>query len=370
MPALAIREAIRREALAVGFDQVGFARARLPGTARRELSEFLALGLHGDMGWMAETALRRGDPKELWPEAASVVALGLNYGPSLDPLALAARPDRGRISVYARNRDYHDPLKKRLKRLARWMHESWGAPVKVFVDTAPVMEKPLAELSGLGWRGKHTNIVSREFGSWLFLGEILTPLDLPPDPPGPGLCGSCRRCLDACPTRAFLGERRIDARRCVSYLTIEHKGHIPAEIRPLLGNRVYGCDDCLAVCPWNRFARPTRDPDYQPRPALTEPRLADLAGLDAAAFAEIFRGSPVKRIGRERLLRNVLIAIGNGGEGDALPIARGLLGDPSPLIRAMAVWAVRRLADPAEVARLRREWAEHESDAEVRAEWY
>ena len=339
----AIRDAIRREALALGFDRAGFASAALPEGAERDLTEFLSLGLYGDMGWMADNAKRRGDPRALWPDAKSVVVLGVSYAPQGDPFALANAPDRGRISVYARNRDYHDPIKKRLKRLARWMQATWGHPVKVFVDTAPLMEKPLAEQAGLGWRGKHTNVVSRCFGSWLFLGEIVTALDLPPDPPHPDRCGSCRRCLDVCPTGALIGERRIDPRRCISYLTIEHKGPIPSALMSLMGNHIYGCDDCLKVCPWNRFAVPATDPDYLPRAELTAPRLADLARLDHAAFAELFRASPIKRIGRDRFTRNVLIAIGNSADPKLSEAAQERLDDPSPLVQDAAQWAVSRL---------------------------
>jgi epoxyqueuosine reductase len=271
------KDRIRDEALKLGFDAVGFARAALGSDAKARLAEFVAAGMHGDMGWMAETAERRGDPRVLWPDARSVVVLGINYAPSRDPLAALERRTRGTISVYAQNRDYHDFVKTRLKALARWMHEDLGAGVKVFVDTAPVMEKPLAQAAGLGWQGKHTNMVSREFGSWLFLGEVFTTLDLAPDAAETDHCGRCRRCLDICPTGAFPAPYRLDARRCISYLTIEHKGHIAREFRAAMGNRIYGCDDCLAVCPWNKFARPTHQADFLPRAELTAPRLADLA---------------------------------------------------------------------------------------------
>jgi epoxyqueuosine reductase len=341
-----IKEAIRDRALAEGFDAVGFARAETSEAAKAEFAAFLAAGHHGDMGWLAETAERRADPVALWPEARSVVVLGVSYAPAGDPLALLGRPDRGSVSVYARGRDYHETVKKRLKALARWIAATWPTDLKVFVDTAPVLEKPLAAATGLGWQGKHTNLVSRTFGSWLFLGEIYLGggLALEPDPPAADRCGSCRRCLDACPTGAFLGPHRLDATRCVSYLTIEHKGHIPADLRPLLGNRIYGCDDCLAVCPWNKFAVPTDDEAFLPRAELTAPRLADLAALDDAAFREIFAGSPVKRIGRDRFVRNVLVAIGNSGDIRLFPVVTARLGDASPLVRAMAVWALARLA--------------------------
>src|SRR5215204_988074 len=306
-----IREAIRERALAMGFDAVGFAAAHLAERARADLREYIERGYHGDMGWLADTAARRGDPQTLWHEARTVVVLGVNYGGDDDPLAATADPERGAISVYARGRDYHDTIKKRLKALARWIAASWPGELKVFVDTAPVMEKPLAEQAGLGWQGKHTNLVSRGFGSWLFLGEIYLSLALDPDPPETDHCGQCRRCLDACPTDAFPAPYRLDARRCISYLTIEHKGPIPRELRPLLGNRIFGCDDCLAVCPWNKFARATAEPDFLPRDALTAPRLAELATLADAGFRTLFAGTAVKRIGRDRFLRNVLIAIGN-----------------------------------------------------------
>ncbi|HEX6980755.1 MAG TPA: tRNA epoxyqueuosine(34) reductase QueG [Alphaproteobacteria bacterium] len=363
------RQQIRDRALALGFDVVGFARADMGAAAKARLAEFVAAGLHGDMGWMADTAERRADPRVLWPEARSVVVLGVNYGPATDPLAGLARRDRGTISVYAQNRDYHDTVKKRLKALARWMHETFGHAVKVFVDTAPVMEKPLAQAAGLGWQGKHTNLVSRGFGSWLFLGEVFTTLVLAPDAAETDHCGACRRCLDVCPTAAFIDAYRLDARRCISYLTIEHKGHIARELRPLMGNRIYGCDDCLAVCPWNKFARATRDADFLPRAELTAPRLADLAQLDDAAFRQVFSGSPVKRIGRDRFVRNVLIAIGNSGDPALAQAARDRLGDASPLVRAAAVWALSRLLPAEEFAALRARCLAAEADADVQAEW-
>jgi epoxyqueuosine reductase len=363
------KAAIREQALALGFDAVGFTRPELAPAARRDLAEFLGRGYHGDMGWLADRADQRAAPTTLWPEVRSVVVLGLNYGPEDDPLAVLERRDRGAVSVYARGRDYHDVVKSRLKQLARWIDAGWPGALKVFVDTAPVMEKPLAARAGIGWQGKHTNLVSREFGSWLFLGEIYLALELPPDAPEADHCGSCRRCLDACPTGAFTAPHRLDARRCISYLTIEHKGHIPAALRPLLGNRIYGCDDCLAVCPWNKFARRASLAALQPRPALDAPALVELADLDDAAFRTLFSGSPVKRIGRDRFLRNVLIAIGNSGEPGLLPAARRHLADPSPLVRAMAVWAASRLADAADLAALRAAHLPGETDEAVRAEW-
>jgi len=365
-----IREAIRDQALASGFDAVGFAAASLDAEARAGLGEFIARGYHGDMGWLAGTAARRGDPRALWPEARTVVVLGVNYAPEDDPLALAQNPDRGAVSVYARGRDYHDTLKRRLKALAHWIEERWPGALKLFVDTAPVMEKPLAERAGLGWQGKHTNLVSREFGSWLFLGEIYLSLELEPDAAERDHCGSCHRCLDACPTAAFPAPHRLDARRCISYLTIEHKGMIPLELRPLIGNRIYGCDDCLAVCPWNKFARAATEPDFLPRAELTAPRLAELAALDDAVFRKTFAGSPVKRTGRDRFVRNVLIAIGNATPGDPELIAAACrcLDDVSLLVRAAAVWALARLA-PTRCAAERGGRLIREEEPLVRKEW-
>jgi epoxyqueuosine reductase len=365
-----IREAIRDQALASGFDAVGFAEAKLDDGARAGLAEFIARGYHGDMGWLAGTAARRGDPRALWPEARTVVVLGVNYAPEEDPLALAQTPDRGIVSVYARGRDYHDTLKRRLKALAQWIEERWPGTLKLFVDTAPVMEKPLAERAGLGWQGKHTNLVSRQFGSWLFLGEIYLSLALEPDAAETDHCGSCSRCLDVCPTNAFPVPHRLDARRCISYLTIEHKGMIPWELRPLIGNRIYGCDDCLAVCPWNKFARAAHEPDFLPRAELTAPRLAELAALDDAAFRKLFAGSAVKRTGRNRFVRNVLIASGNAppNEPELIAAARHCLDDISPLVRAAAVWALMRLA-PAQYAVERTNRLPAEENALVREEW-
>ena len=296
---------------------------------------------------MADKADRRAGPKALWPEAKSIIALGMNYTPGEDPLALADTPERGVISVYARNRDYHDIVKRRLKALGRWIGERWDCGIKIFVDTAPVMEKPLAERAGIGWQGKHTNLVSREHGSWLFLGEIYTTLEIAPDAAEEDHCGSCRDCLDTCPTDAFPAPRQIDARRCVSYLTIEHKGPIPEDLRPLIGNRIYGCDDCLAVCPWNKFAKATAEPAFLPRLELTAPRLSDLAQLDDKAFRELFAGSPIKRIGRNRFIRNVLIALGNSGDTAQAPVVEALTGDEDPMLRDAAEWALERLKAPA-----------------------
>jgi epoxyqueuosine reductase len=339
-----LKAAIREEALRLGFDAVGFAPATLPPEVGERLRAFLDAGHHGDMGWMAERAAQRASPDALWPEARSAIVLALSYTPDSDPLATLAQPDRATISVYARNRDYHDVIKPRLKALARFAAaRAPGADVKVFVDTAPVAEKPLAQLAGLGWQGKHTNLLSRELGNWVFLGVVLTTLDLAPDAPEPQHCGSCSRCLDACPTQAFPAPFVLDARRCISYLTIEHRGPIPEDLRPLMGNRIYGCDDCLAVCPWNKFAVAAREAALQPREDLRAPRLADLAMLDDAAFRERFRGSPIKRIGRNRFIRNVLIAIGNSADVSLLPAAQALCEDADPTVADAARWAVARL---------------------------
>jgi epoxyqueuosine reductase len=337
---------IRDRALRLGFDAVGFCRAELGPEARARLTDFLAAGQHGDMGWLAERTEQRSQPTALWPEARSVIALGLSYAPAGDPLATLAMPDRGNISVYARNRDYHDVVKGRLKHLAQFVAVRFGAGVKVFVDTAPVMEKPLAAQAGLGWQGKHTNLVSRAHGSWLFLGEIYTSLELAPDAAHADRCGSCTRCLAACPTDAFPAPYRLDATRCIAYLTIEHSGPIPHALRPAMGNRIYGCDDCLAVCPWNRFAQATRETRLQARPDLTAPRLAELVQLDDAGFRALFAGSPVKRIGRNRFVRNVLIAMGNTHDRSLIDLAARLCRDPDPVVAEAAAWAVAQLADP------------------------
>ncbi len=363
------RADIRDRALALGFDAVGFAAPDGIGDAGAKLTEFLAAGWHGDMGWMADTAARRRHPNALWPEARSVVMVAVNYGPESDPLAILDARESGAISVYARHRDYHDVLKGRLKQLAGWMHATFAAEVKVYVDTAPVMEKPLAEAAGLGWRGKHTNLVARGRGSWLFLGEVFTTLALEPDEAEGDFCGTCRRCLDACPTAAFPAPYRLDARRCISYLTIEHKGHIAAEFRAAMGNRIYGCDDCLAACPWNKFARRATEPAFLPRAELTAPRLAELARLDDAGFRELFAGTAIKRTGRDRFLRNVLIALGNSGDPAQAKTAAALLGDASPLVRAMAVWALGRLADAESFKRARARHWPNELDSVVRREW-
>ena len=364
-----IKAAIRDEALKLGFDAVGFASPDLAPAARERLAAFLAQGFHGEMDWLAARAEQRASPQALWPGTKTVVVLGLNYAPAEDPLPLLAERGNGYVSVYARGRDYHDLIKGRLKTLAQKVASRWGSELKVFVDTAPVMEKPLAQSAGIGWQGKHTNLVARDFGSWLFLGEIYLDLDLPADEAEADHCGECHRCLDACPTNAFPAPYTLDARRCISYLTIEHKGPIDAELRPLMGNRIYGCDDCLAVCPWNKFAQAAREAALQPRASVTGPALTALAALDDAAFRALFAASPVKRIGRDRFLRNVLIAIGNSGDTALLPAARDNLGDPSPLVRGMAVWALKRLAGDADFAALRSARLANESDPAVRAEW-
>ena len=349
---------ISDKATALGFDTVGFTSPCIDASAQRGLQEFILSGYHGDMGWMEEKAVWRADPQALWPEAKSVVVLGHNYGPDFNPMEKLALRDRGNISCYALGDDYHDVIKKKLKNLARWMVEEFSCGVKVFVDTAPVMEKTLAAQAGLGWQGKHTCLVSREFGSWLFLGSIFTTLVIPSeaegslpqkDPSTPlrsaqdDKCGSCSKCLDICPTHAFTAERKLDARRCISYLTIEHKGQIPVEFRKAIGNRIYGCDDCLAVCPWNKFAQAAKDSAYHAREKLQSPLLRDLAALDDAAFRAFFAKSPVKRIGRDRFVRNVLIAIGNSGDTALAPSAESLRRDASPLVAEMAAWAVEEL---------------------------
>ena len=348
---------------------VGITRPDAAPQAKLRLERFLADRAHGDMGWMETTAARRGDPRTLWPQVRSVIMLGLNYAPSDDPLAVLARRQHGAISVYAQGDDYHDLIKKRLKHLARWLVAKAGGDVKVFVDTAAVMEKPLAEAAGLGWQGKHTNLVSRRFGSWLFLGAIFTTLELPIDDAETDHCGSCQACLEICPTAAFPAPYRLDARRCISYLTIEHKGPIPRALRPLMGNRIYGCDDCLAVCPWNKYAQTGRETKLAARESLNAPRLADLARLDDRQFRALFAKTAIKRIGRDRFVRNVLIAIGNSGDASLAGEAERLLDDPAPLVRGAAVWALRRLASREELIACAASRQCAEQDADVRTEW-
>ncbi|WJR68399.1 tRNA epoxyqueuosine(34) reductase QueG [Neorhizobium sp. CSC1952] len=359
---------IREEAEAQGFDLCRITGPDSIPRAPERLQTFLDEGHHGTMAWMAETRERRADPKALWSEVRSIVLFGLNYGPDEDPRGILDRPDRAAISVYARNRDYHDVIKGRLKEIATRFAARAGEDVKVFVDTAPVMEKPLAEAAGLGWQGKHTNLVSRTHGSWLFLGSLFTTAELIVDAPETDHCGSCRACLDACPTAAFPAPYRLDARRCISYLTIEHKGPIDPEFRPLIGNRIYGCDDCLAACPWNKFAASASEMKLRAREDLKEPSIAFLLTLDDAAFRTFFSGSPVKRIGRDRFVRNVLIAAGNSGDpalvGQCLELAR----DPSPVVRGMAIWALKRLMRPEDFARFA-QTRDVEDDPDVREEW-
>lgn len=362
---------LRERAKEAGFDACRIVRPDAIGQAPQRLAEWLESGAHGDMGWMEETSARRSDPRVLWPQVRSIVMLGVNYGPAADPLATLAQRSAATISVYARHRDYHDVLKGRLKLLASWLATaSPSADVKVFVDTAPVMEKPLAQAAGIGWQGKHTNLVSRDFGSWLFLGSLFTTLDLPADALESDHCGACRACLDICPTKAFVAPYQLDARRCISYLTIEHKGHIDAQFRPAIGNRIYGCDDCLAVCPWNKFAAVSREAKLRARADLEAPSLAELAALDDAGFRRVFAGGPIKRIGYARFMRNVMIAIGNSDDPSLLGAALARLRDPSPLVRAMAIWAAGRLLPPRDAQALasRREAAD-ETDESVLTEW-
>ena len=337
-----LAQQLRSEAETLGFAAMGVCRPRDVRPLER-LEAFVAQGRHGQMGWMAERVHWRGDPAALWPEAQSVVMLADAYTPAHDPLAVLGMPDRGAISVYAGNRDYHDVVKKKLKHLGRWLIDVAGGEIKVFVDTAPVMEKPLAAAAGLGWQGKHTNLLGRELGNWIFLGAIFTTLELPADAPEVDHCGSCRACLDICPTDAFPAPYQLDARRCISYLTIEHKGPVALELREGLGNRIYGCDDCLAVCPWNKFAAEAREAKYRHRDELRAPRLAELAGLDDVAFRAMFSGSPVKRIGRDRFVRNVAYAVGNSREPALVPVAEALSRDTDPVVAEAGSWALDRL---------------------------
>jgi len=360
---------LKTEAASLGFDACQICRVDEAWTAGERLEAFVEAGFHGSMEWMETTLDRRKVPTAMWPDARSGVVVGLNYGPDHNPMRNLERRGEGNISVYARGKDYHDVLKKRLKQLARSFAQTSGADVKVFVDTAPLMEKPLAEKSGLGWQGKHTNLVSRDHGSWLFLGVMLTAAELIPDASEVDHCGSCQLCLDICPTRAFPAPYKLDARRCISYLTIEHKGLIPHEFRGPMSNRIYGCDDCLAVCPWNKFAETARESAFWARIELKGPELDQLAALDDATFRQVFSGSPIKRIGRDRFVRNVLIAIGNSGNTDLIDDSvLPHLDDPDPIVRATAAWALSRL----DLARFEAEKAarlEHETDEDVRSEW-
>ncbi|MDB5587824.1 MAG: queG [Devosia sp.] len=359
---------LRARATALGFDSFGIASATSRPDLPAKLKAALDAGWHGEMEWMAETAERRGRPNALWPEARSIILLGVNYGPESDPLAVLAERDRGSISVYARNRDYHEIIKGKLKELAGLLSRRSGAEVKVFVDTAPVMEKPLAEAAGLGWQGKHTVLVSRDFGSWLFLGAIFTSAELPVSTPHEESCGSCTRCLDICPTNAFPAPFQLDARKCLAYLNIEHQGPIPHEFRVPMGNRIYGCDDCLAVCPWNKFAKVSREAKLRARADLERPALADLARLDDDGFRSLFAASPIKRIGHARFLRNVMIAVGNSADAELAPLAEARLEAESPLVRGAAIWALRRLA-PAKADAQRLASLGRESHNSVRLEW-
>lgn len=369
-----LRDHIRAQAQALGFSVCRFASASEPWSAGERLAHFVEAGRHGDMGWLETTQERRAHPTAMWSEAKTAIVLGMNYGPDHDPLPEMADTEAGYISVYARGDDYHELIKGRLKQLAGQVAVRSGEDVKVFVDTAPLMEKPLAQRAGLGWQGKHTNLLSREHGNWLFLGVILSAAEIEPDAAETEHCGSCTACLTACPTQAFHAPFQLDARRCLSYLTIEFAGPWPVEFRQAAGTRIYGCDDCLAVCPWNKFAAAAHETRLQARSGLVSPRLADLAGLDDAAFRAMFTKSPVKRIGRDRFLRNVLYAIGNSGtpetkNGDLEEAAVHLLDDPSPLVRGAAIWAVSRLMDSGRFALLRNERLATETDAAVAGEW-
>jgi len=361
-------EFARQQALALGFDAVGIARADEAWAASERLEAFVEAGRHGTMDWMETTLARRRTPNSMWTDAKSAVAVALNYGPDHDPMETLRQREAGNISVYARGRDYHDTLKSRLKQLAREFVAKTGAEVKVFVDTAPLMEKPLAAKAGLGWQGKHTNLVSRDLGSWFFLGVMLTDADLVPDAPEADHCGSCRNCLDICPTSAFPSPYQLDARRCISYLTIEHKGPIPEEFRAAMGNRIYGCDDCLAVCPWNKFASVASEAAFHARAELKLPGLDELAALDDAAFREVFSGSPIKRIGRDRFVRNVCIAMGNSGAARFVPLLESLLQDGSALVRGAAAWALLQL-DAERFSFARAQNLPGETDPDVLREW-
>jgi epoxyqueuosine reductase len=356
-------------ARAEGLSAPRITAAHLPPHTGERLATFLEQGHHGDMAWLEARQDQRSSPDQLWPEAKTALVFAQNYGPDMDPMQRLQHKDEGVISVYALNKDYHDLFKAKLKRIAHVLHHHTGADVKVFVDTAALMEKPLAEQAGLGWQGKHTNLVSRDLGSWFFIGTILTAADLPHDQPEPDHCGSCQACLDVCPTKAFPAPHQLDARRCISYLTIEHKSHIALEFRKPMGNRIYGCDDCLAVCPWNKFAETSREIKLQARDDLRKPKLKDLLALDDQAFRALFSGSPIKRTGRDRFIRNCLIAAGNSGDPTLLPRIEHLLQDASALVRAMAVWAVRQLADAPHVGALKQNYMQDEADIDVTLEW-
>jgi epoxyqueuosine reductase len=364
-----LKQRIRNEAQSLGFSTVGFSPATLPDSLQKRFHTFLADGRHGEMDWLTNRSGQRTDPQSLWPAARSVIVLGVNYGPDSDPMQALERKSSGAISVYAQNKDYHDIIKKRMKQLARWLVDQSGCELKVFVDTAPVMEKPLSAQGGIGWQGKHTNLVSREFGSWMFLGAIFTTLEFTSDAAEINHCGSCQNCLDICPTDAFPAPYQLDARRCISYLTIEHKGPIPVQYRKAMGNRIYGCDDCLAVCPWNKFASAAKETAFHAREELRSPPLEKLAALDDVTFRALFSGSPIKRTGRDRFVRNVLIAIGNSGNRALYEAAIQLLSDENPVVRGAAVWAVGQLAGETDRNALRELYAAAESDETVLQEW-
>ena len=364
-----MKELIKEKALEIGFDAIGFTAPSLNSNTTEKFDNFISNGFFGDMEWMAKNAHRRRDPKLFWPEARSIIVVASNYGPTSNPLSDLNAFDRGNISVYARNRDYHDVLKKKLKTLGRWLGEHFPCELKVFVDTAPILEKPLAQNAGIGWQGKHSNLVNKGFGSWLFLGEVFTTLDLEPDTVEQDHCGSCTKCLDICPTHAFPAPYQLDARRCISYLTIEHKGHIPVEFRKLIGNRIYGCDDCLAVCPWNKFAKIASEIAFIPRDKLRLPLLEELLLLDDQSFRNYFSRSPIKRIGRDRFIRNVLVALGNSKTSEVPGILLKLLSDPAPIVRSMAVWALGQIGDNKTVKASYEEIFVKEKDEVVQSEW-
>ena len=362
-------DALKTRAAEEGLSSLRVTRAQLPQGVGERLELFLEAEHHGDMAWLEERRHQRKSPDALWPEAKSAILLAQSYAPDMDPIERLAHKDTGVISVYALNRDYHDLFKGKLKRLASWFHQHTDEKVKIFVDTAPLMEKPLAAQAGLGWQGKHTNLVSRELGSWFFIGTILTSAELPLDAPEIDHCGTCSACLDICPTKAFPAPHQLDARRCISYLTIEHTGPIAREFRKPMGNRIYGCDDCLAVCPWNKFAEAASEAKLVARDDLRAPALEDLLQLDDAAFRKLFAGSPVKRVGRDRFIRNCLIAAGNSEQAKLLPVVSELLNDSQPVVRAMAVWALRQLAPQPVVEQQRHKHLSQELDQDVRMEW-
>ncbi len=362
------RDDILTQAKDLNFATIGIARPDQLDKAKNGFDEFIKTGNFGDMGWMKDKADRRGNPLVLWPEVKSIIMLSMNYGPEENPLSIKKNKSEGDISVYARGKDYHDVFKKRLKQLARYIHQTYEQEVKVFVDTAPVMEKPLAALAGIGWQGKHTNLVSNDFGSWMFLGAIYTTLDLAPDTPHKNQCGNCTSCIDICPTKAITEPYKLDASRCISYLTIEHKGHIDAEFRVPMGNHIYGCDDCLASCPWNKFAVETAEPAFNPKNHLVAPKLGELLELDDTGFREFFKGSPIKRTGRDRFIRNVLIAAGNSGDAGLIEKIMPHFYDPNPIVRAMAVWSLKHLDGKSFEAEKQKHHPQ-ETDEDVLKEW-